>query len=145
MVPFGRVRHPLRRLRFLGNCYGILFQQKDHEMDGLNFITPQNLFIHLECWMGEARRKKMRNGYWIIWHARNNNVFNNTDREVDELVEEVKVLSLIWSLQQFKTSPCLCYEWCWTLRIVCGGRHPNEFCGYGLLGFRYNRAFFPVL
>lgn len=36
---------------------------------GVQFITPQNLFYHLECWFKAARDKRLRNGFWLIWHT----------------------------------------------------------------------------
>ena len=33
----------------------------------LMFITPPNLFIHLECWSGEAVNEKIHQGFWLIW------------------------------------------------------------------------------
>ena len=73
---------------------------------------------------------------------RNDKVFNNNDRELDELVKEVKILSWIWSLHRLKTLPCLYYEWCEDPGIVCGGRCPKECYGYGLLGFWVQQSFF---
>lgn len=68
---------------------------------GVNFIIPHNRFPHFEYWMGEARGKPLRRGFWlvwhatlwVIWHARNDKVFNNVSKVGEELVEEVKVLS----------------------------------------------------
>ena len=34
-----------------------------------NFITQANLFVQLDCWTKEARSKKLRKGFWVIWHA----------------------------------------------------------------------------
>lgn len=60
------------------------------------FVTPLNLFIHLECWSGEVVNEKIRQGFWLIWQATilviwnvlNNRIFNNTVNGV----EEIKVL-----------------------------------------------------
>jgi len=89
--------------------------------DGGDFIVPHNLFSHVECWMGEARGKALRKGFWLVWHAtiwviwcaRNDKVFNNITKGGEELVEEVKVLSWTWNLHRLKTSSCMFYEWCW--------------------------------
>lgn len=35
----------------------------------LSFITPHNLFVHLECWSVEARDRRIRKGLWLIWHV----------------------------------------------------------------------------
>jgi len=42
-----------------------------------NFLIPHNLFVHLECWSGEARGKKMQKGFWVIRKARNARIFEN--------------------------------------------------------------------
>jgi len=68
-----------------------------------HFVTPPNLFIHSACWSDEANSKKIRRGFWLIWHAviwviwreRNDRIFNNKEKGVDEIVEEVKVMSCI--------------------------------------------------
>jgi len=88
---------------------------------GINFITPQSLFQHFECWNGEIGRKELRKGYWLIWHAvlwtiwkaRNDRIFNNLMKDFGEIVEEVKVTSWNWANSRLKSPPCLNYEWCW--------------------------------
>ncbi|XP_039689993.1 uncharacterized protein [Medicago truncatula] len=35
----------------------------------INFITPQSLFQHFECWSGEIGKKRLCKGYWMVWHA----------------------------------------------------------------------------
>lgn len=57
------------------------------------FITPPNLFVHLECWSNEAVNEKIRQWYWLIWQATiwaiwnacNSRIFNNTVKAVQEL------------------------------------------------------------
>jgi len=44
---------------------------------------------------------------------RNNKFFNNITKEIDEMVEEVKVLSQQCSLSRLKIPSCLFYGWCW--------------------------------
>jgi len=43
---------------------------------------------------------------WIIWKARNDRIFNNITKEVEDLVEEIKVL-----LRRMKIPACMFYEW----------------------------------
>lgn len=86
-----------------------------------DFLIPPNMFIFFLCWSGWERNKKIRRGLWLIWHAaiwviwrvRNNRIFNNQVTEVDELVEEVKVLSWRWTLNRINIPACMFYEWCW--------------------------------
>jgi len=88
---------------------------------GINFITPHNLFSHLQCCFAELRGKIFRKGFWLIWHAtiwvlcrvRNDKFFNNVLKEVDDVVEEIKFLSWNWYLHRLNSFPCLFYEWCW--------------------------------
>jgi hypothetical protein len=62
-----------------------------------NFLIPHNLFVHLECWSEEARGKKMRKGFWlvwqaiiwVIWKARNARIFENHIKDMKEMVEEI--------------------------------------------------------
>jgi hypothetical protein len=35
----------------------------------INFITPQNLFVHFACWNGEVNPRKLRKAFLLIWHA----------------------------------------------------------------------------
>lgn len=77
---------------------------------GISFITPLNIFIHWECCGAVGRDKKLRRGLrfiwrttiWVIWQARNNFIFKNVVSGVDELVEEINVLSWRWSLGRLK-------------------------------------------
>lgn len=40
-------------------------------------------------------------------------MFKYIAKDVDEVVDEIKVLSWTWNLHRLKTAPCLFYEWCW--------------------------------
>lgn len=85
------------------------------------FVTPPNLFVHWECWSGRETNKSLLKGLWLIWlttlwvlwKARNDKIFKGISHEVDELVEEIKVLSWRWMLERMNTPVCLYYEWCW--------------------------------
>lgn len=73
-------------------------------MNWLQFhlITPPSLFIHLFGWS----TKKRKRGAWLIWHAviwviwkmRNDKIFKNIVKEVDEMVEQIKVVSWNWRM-----------------------------------------------
>jgi hypothetical protein len=85
-----------------------------------NFLIPQNLFVHFECWFNEATSKKIRRGFCLIWLAsiwairkkRNDIIFNNGGFEIEELVDNIKVLAWFWSWSKLKIASCLYYEWC---------------------------------
>lgn len=47
--------------------------------------------------------------------------FNGRNHDVEEVVEEVKVLSWRWMLERMNIPGCLYYEWCWN-PIICLGR-----------------------
>jgi len=44
---------------------------------------------------------------------KNDRIFNNKTFEIDEMVDQVKVISWFWSLNRLKIASCLYYEWCW--------------------------------
>lgn len=64
----------------------------------LNFITPIDVFIHLECRGEGARSNKLKPGFLLIWHAiiwticreRNGRIFNERGRDIDVVMEEVR-------------------------------------------------------
>lgn len=85
------------------------------------FLMPQNVFNHWLCWNAGTSNKKLIKGFrliwhaaiWVIWKMRNDKIFNDKEKEVMELVEEIKVLSWRWCLTRLKILSCLYYEWCW--------------------------------
>jgi len=88
---------------------------------GFNVVIPPNLFSLWECWDGVSNNKKIRKGLrmiwhavvWSLWRARNDRIFNNSFREMEELVEDIKVLSWRWCLNRMCSPACLFYEWHW--------------------------------
>ena len=68
---------------------------------GIAIITPSNLFLQLETFIGEGRNLKIKRGYWLIWNsvilvlwkARNAKIFNNLARDCKDIVDEIKMLS----------------------------------------------------
>ncbi|AES93778.1 hypothetical protein MTR_5g007390 [Medicago truncatula] len=95
----------------------------------VNMVTPSNLLTHWRCWDGLGQNtKELKRGFRIIWHAsiwaiwktRNNIIFNNAGIEVQEVVEEIKMLSWKWNLSRLKIQVCLFYEWCWDPKWCMG-------------------------
>jgi len=88
---------------------------------GFRMVIPPNLLIQWECWEGVTSNKKAQKGLrmiwhmvvWSLWRTRNDRIFNNAWREVEELVEDIKVLSWRWLLNRTCASACLFYEWHW--------------------------------
>lgn len=86
---------------------------------GFTVVIPQNLFSLWECSDGVTNNKKTRKGLRMIWHAvvlwtlwrsRNDRIFNNSFCEVEELVEDIKILSRRWFLNRTYAPACLFYE-----------------------------------
>jgi hypothetical protein len=90
----------------------------------INFITPPNLLTHFLGWSSALYPKKSRKGLlviwnaviWIVWKMRNGRIFNNVISGIDEMVEQVKVISWHWCMNRVKIPTCLFYEWCWNPR-----------------------------
>jgi hypothetical protein len=91
---------------------------------GVNFITPQNLYMHFACWSDEVNSRRLKKAFWLIWHSaiwtiwreRNARIFKNQFKHIGELVDEVKALSWCWALNRLRIAACLYYEWCWNSR-----------------------------
>lgn len=89
-----------------------------------NFITPPNLFLHFECWNSEATSKRLKKGAWLIWHTtiwliwkeRNERIFNNHRKDVEEIVDEIKAVTWFWALSRLRIASFLFYEWTWNPR-----------------------------
>jgi hypothetical protein len=78
---------------------------------------------------GGERNKKIKKGrlmvwlatVWVLWKVRNDNIFNRKIHVVEEIVEEIKVLSWRWLLSRTQFPVCLFYEWSWN-PILCLSR-----------------------
>lgn len=97
----------------------------------VNFIIsiPSNLFSHCRCWDGLlSNRKESKRGMriiwhttiWVIWNFRNNIIFNNGGIEVEDVLDEIKMLSWKWSLARLRIHLCLYYEWRWNPKWCLG-------------------------
>jgi hypothetical protein len=88
-------------------------------------VLPPNLFLLYDCLIGAAPNKRIRYGYSVIWHAtvwmlwrsRNEIRFANGVKDVEKVVENIKLLSWRWGLSRRKIPVCLFYEWCWDPRL----------------------------
>lgn len=118
---------------------------------GFHFITPPNLFNHLECWTDEGQNKKIRCGLWLIWHAcvwviwreRNDRIFNERVKEFDELVAEIKAVSWQWSLKRLSKASYLFYEWISKGVFAKGMTEEKASCGTAVaVGFFYFLFYF---
>jgi len=97
---------------------------------GINFITPQNLLVHFACWSREVNSRKLRRAFVLIWHAsiwmilkeRNDIIFKNQFKSVDEVLDDIKAVFWCWCLSRLRIASCLFYEWCWNLRECIGRR-----------------------
>ncbi|MCI44743.1 ubiquinone biosynthesis monooxygenase COQ6, partial [Trifolium medium] len=68
-----------------------------------------------------ATNKKVRVGFMVIWHAtvwsiwrsRNEAIFADGVKDLEKVVDSIKILSWKWGLSRHKIPICLFYEWCW--------------------------------
>lgn len=68
------------------------------------------LMMWLDCWFRHTT-------IWVMWKKRNDKIFKGINFQVDELVEEIKVLSWRWMLQWTHTPSCHFCKWCWNPRL----------------------------
>ncbi|XP_045792042.1 uncharacterized protein LOC123886801 [Trifolium pratense] len=88
---------------------------------GLTLIIPPNIATSFAMWATCVNSKKQKAGMrliwsafmWILWKRRNDCVFNNTATAVEEVLEQVKVLSWQWFIGRMAMGPCILYEWKW--------------------------------
>jgi len=115
----GRAEESSKHLFLHCNVTNYVWRKVKRWLD-FSFITP-NLFVHWECWSMEGRNKRIGKGLWLIWHttiwviwpSRNHMIFQNEAKEIDDLVEEIMVISWRRSLSRLNISTCLYYERSW--------------------------------
>jgi len=56
-------------LLFLHCDMAWLFWRLVFDWLGVNFITPQNLYMHFACWNDEVNSRRLKKAFWLIWHA----------------------------------------------------------------------------
>jgi hypothetical protein len=90
------------------------------------FLIPPNLFIHWECWSEDGNaNNKVTKGLWLVWHTtiwilwakRNDVIFKGLNCVVEDVFEEIKVLSWRWLLERSSSPSCFFYEWSWNPRL----------------------------
>ncbi|PNX57638.1 hypothetical protein L195_g058794, partial [Trifolium pratense] len=52
--------------------------------------------------------------FQTVWKQRNDYVFNNVAVIVEEVVENIKVVSWQWFVGRMAKGPCMLYEWKWS-------------------------------
>lgn len=85
----------------------------------INFITPQHLLMHFDCWSEACNSRRLLKAFWLIWHAvvwsiwkeRNARIFKNQAKHFDEVLDEIKALSWYWAMSRLRKPSCLFYEW----------------------------------
>jgi hypothetical protein len=88
---------------------------------GVVIVAPPSLAVLFEVMSGVAKKKNLRLGFLLIWHAtiwsiwkaRNNSIFAGGVVVSSVIVDEIKVLSWKWSVARMKLLPSLFYEWTW--------------------------------
>ncbi|GAU48208.1 hypothetical protein TSUD_304880 [Trifolium subterraneum] len=88
---------------------------------GVVVVLPADPMMSYGLWVGGGCNKKTRKGLsivwmayiWVLWRTRNDRVFNNVDRSVDEVVDRIQHLSWQWYLHKTAKGSSLLYEWIW--------------------------------
>jgi hypothetical protein len=88
---------------------------------GLIIILPHDIASSLAILLNCGKNKSEKVGLclvwnafmWVLWKVRNNHIFNHDAAIVDDLVEEIKILSWRWFIGKIAKGPFLLYEWKW--------------------------------
>jgi hypothetical protein len=83
---------------------------------------PHTIVSSLAMLLLCAKNKKERGGLcliwaayvWVIWSIRNDIIFNNGVLFLDDVVEQVKLVSWKWYVGRVAKGPFLLYEWKWS-------------------------------
>ncbi|KAK2372069.1 hypothetical protein QL285_073251 [Trifolium repens] len=89
---------------------------------GFIIVTPPNLSTSFAVFVGHGRDKRSRKALiliwntimWVMWKNRNDGVFNEKQANIEDMVDEIKLLSWKWFLSGMAKGPCLLYEWKWS-------------------------------
>jgi hypothetical protein len=89
---------------------------------GFTIVAPPNLSTSFAVFVGHGRDKLSRKALiliwntimWVMWKNRNDGVFNEKQANIEDMVDEIKLLSWKWFLSGMAKGPCLLYEWKWS-------------------------------
>jgi hypothetical protein len=89
---------------------------------GFIIVTPSNLLTSFAVFVGHGRDKISCKALilvwntimWVMWKNRNDCVFNDKQANIEDMVDEIKLLSWKWFLSGMAKGPCLLYEWKWS-------------------------------
>ncbi|PNX88953.1 TSL-kinase interacting protein [Trifolium pratense] len=107
----------LNRVQTKDNLYKLKMLRTDQQTWlGFTLIIPPNLAISFAMWATCVTNKKEKAGMcliwnafiWVVWKRWNDSVFNNGTVTVEEMVEQIKVVSRQWFIGRIAKGPVDC-------------------------------------
>lgn len=59
---------------------------------------------------------------WVLWKTQNDKIFKGVNHAMDDIMEEVKVLSWRWTCSRMHIPTCLIFEWRWNPQFCLARR-----------------------